>query len=98
MALGAVGSRRIWFSVRDAPIIMCLVGPPLPVVTYFVTMMVNEMVASRSDAPNQNFMVLSFLILVLSVVVGVCLFSFGLAWMIADRRRSKAASDRGRDA
>ncbi len=77
---------------------MCFVGPPLPVVTYFVLLKINEIVASRSDSPNQNFMVLSFLVLVLSVVVGVCLFSFGLAWLIADRRRSKAASDRGSNA
>lgn len=77
---------------------MCLVGPPLPVVTYFVVLKVNEIVASSSDSPNQNFMVLSFLVLVLSVVVGVCLFSFGLAWLIADRHRSRAVSDRGPDA
>jgi hypothetical protein len=46
-------------------------------------------VASRPDAPNQNFIVLSFLVLMLSIVVGVCLFSFGLARLFDGRQRRR---------
>src|SRR5690606_4964532 len=93
-----VAGAGVWFDVRVSPSMIGPGRPLLPVVTYFVALEVNEIVASRSTAPDQNFMVLSFLVLLLSGVVGVCLFSFGLARMIDDRSRARAASNRRSDA
>jgi hypothetical protein len=75
--------------MKPDPVILCVAGVCTPVACYLAVKIANDVVASRPDAPNQNFMVLSFLVLMLSIVVGVCLFSFGLARLFDGRQRRR---------
>ncbi len=73
--------------MRVDPIILCAAGVLLPVVTYIAMDIANGVVASRSSAPDQNFMVLSFLVFLASIAGGIGLVTLGVALMLRDRER-----------
>lgn len=75
------------FEMKPDPIILCAVGVLTPIVCFIALQIANDAVASASEAPNQNFMVLSFLGFLLSIAIGVGLFSLGVAMMLSQRRK-----------
>ncbi len=82
--------------MKPDPVILCAAGVCVPVVFYIALDIADGVVVSRSDAPNQNFMVLSGLLLYLSIVVGVCLFSFGVGRLLDDRAKRRRGLTGGR--